>query len=297
MRVLSPILALTSIAFVFAEDEPEVPTQSACERVEESPLPDDDAFFNFHQHDERLDPNQFVKVVFKIMSGLKPDPIKKVQLDYNPILHHLVGPYEMRSTVSHLSKDGSLLHNCYSIIINIHDTNECTHKGSKDWMHNCDASTQCVNTVGGYYCACPDTHFAMAGSGDGKCNGDRDSRSCCGAVTYDGAPKGDSACRQDFICHNSSCAFNDCDPNAVCVPGNVPNTYSCQCDPKHRDVSPPGLPGRACLYVDHCAHAPAACPSGCDCLSVTNVDVDGYFCAPRPGFATYFPAHEYEWAA
>lgn len=59
------------------------------------------------QHDDRLDPNKFVKVVFKIMSEHMKDPIKKVQLDFNPILHHLVGKYTMKSTVTHQTKDGA----------------------------------------------------------------------------------------------------------------------------------------------------------------------------------------------
>jgi hypothetical protein len=53
------------------------------------------------------------------MSKLKPFPIKKVQLDYNPILHHLVGPYSMRSTVSHQTKTGDVLDDCYDIIIQV----------------------------------------------------------------------------------------------------------------------------------------------------------------------------------
>jgi hypothetical protein len=53
-------------------------------------------------------------------------------------------------------------------------------------------------------------------------------------------------------------------------------------------------PGRECLFVDHCEDADA-CPHGCDCHSVVNADKDGFFCAPKPGYATYYPAEEYEW--
>jgi len=41
------------------------------------------------------------------MSEHMKDPIKKVQLDFNPILHHLVGKYTMKSTVTHQTKDGA----------------------------------------------------------------------------------------------------------------------------------------------------------------------------------------------
>ena len=76
-----------------AASEPEVPkpleiaeahAAGQCERIVESPLPDDDAYFQFHQNDERLDPNQFVKVVFKIISGYNGQYVKKVTLDYSP---------------------------------------------------------------------------------------------------------------------------------------------------------------------------------------------------------------------
>ena len=190
------------------------PPHAHCSRL--TPPPPPLALSPTPQHDDRLDPNKFVKVVFKIMSELKPDPIKKVQLDYNPILHHLVGEYTMKSTVTHMTKSGSTVDHCYDIVITIHDTDECTHKGSPDWRHTCHSSTECMNTPGGYYCACPADHFAMQGSGNGKCDGNGDSRSCCGDVTYDGAPHGDFSCREDFKCHSDSCAFNDCDEHATC---------------------------------------------------------------------------------
>jgi hypothetical protein len=125
---------------------------------------------------------------------------------------------------------GTLTDSCYDIIITIHDTNECTHTGARDWMHTCDPSSICENTEGGYNCVCPPNQFAKKGSGKGKCDGNADSASCCGAVTYDGAPHGDHACREDFKCHADSCAFNDCSPDATCTPGAVPNTFTCECN-------------------------------------------------------------------
>jgi hypothetical protein len=276
---------------VNAEDSNEV-----CEEITESPLPDDDHFFNFHQHDERLDPNKFVKVVFGIMSKLKPDPIKKVQLDYNPILHHLVGPYKMRSTVSHETPKGIVV-NCFDIVIQIHDTNECEYHGNPEWEDHCDPSTTCVNTEGGYYCACDEGKFAVKDSGNGKCNGEHDSTECCGVVTYDGSPHGDYLCRGDFKCHSDACAFNECDENAVCIEGEELNTYSCACQNGYRDMSASkGLPpGRQCMFVDHCEDDPNACPIGCDCVSVTNEESDGFYCSPSEGYATYYPENDYEW--
>ena len=63
-----------------------------------------------------------------------------------------------------------------------------------------------------------------------------------------------------------------------------------------RDVGPADSPGRECLFVDHCEDADA-CPHGCDCNSVVNSDKDGFFCSPKPGYATYYPEEEYEWVS
>jgi hypothetical protein len=148
---------------IAAAPEPEVPKPMAiaqahaagqCERIVESPLPDDDAYFQFYQHDERLDPNQFVKVVFKIISGYNGQYVKKVTLDYSPQVRTEVGPYPMLTSVTTV-KDGALVEQCFEIIITVLDTNECTYSGRNlDWMHTCDASTACVNTEGSYYCGC-----------------------------------------------------------------------------------------------------------------------------------------------
>lgn len=177
-----------------ADDEPEIPSgfDHLCEPIKDSASPDDDVLFHFNQHDERLDPNKFVKVVFKIISDLKSDPIKKVLLDYNPILHHLVEEVPMRSMITHVSKSGQIVDKCYNIFIQIHDTNECTFKGRKEWTHDCHSSAHCVNTIGSYYCTCPDTQFAVRGSGNGKCDGEIDSTECCGEVTYAEKNRGDS---------------------------------------------------------------------------------------------------------
>lgn len=148
---------------VAASPEPEVPKPMAiaeahaagqCVRIKESPLPDDDAYFQFYQNDDRLDPNQFVKVVFKIISGYNGQYVKKVTLDYSPHVRTEVGPYPMLTSVTTV-KDGVLVEQCYEIIITVLDTNECTYQGQNpDWTHTCDASTSCVNTQGSYYCAC-----------------------------------------------------------------------------------------------------------------------------------------------
>jgi len=366
MRVAIGLLALAASALqASAEDEPEVPPLGTCKEIRESPLPDDDDFFNFKQvpsfrrserlprrssnpsrgiiltwtmssnvvllcsrfaprpccvsrlnahsrpqirsawvlfscncmspqHDERLDPNKFLRVVFHIMSQRSDDPIKKVQVDFNPILHHITGPYKMRATVSH-QKGDAVVDSCYDLVIQIHDTDECAQEGGKEWHHTCDASTTCVNTQGGYYCACPENSWAVQGSGNNKCDGNSDSTECCGIVTYDGAPHGDFGCRGDFKCHSDSCAFNDCHADAECIPGSSPNTFSCACKTGFRDVGvDKSMPGRVCAAMDHCA-APHPCPTGCDCSSVVNPETDGYFCTPKAGYATYYPNEEYEW--
>jgi len=50
MRV-SWVFAALWAAAVHADDEPEVPTipSGVCQTIQESPFPDDDDFFNFHQ--------------------------------------------------------------------------------------------------------------------------------------------------------------------------------------------------------------------------------------------------------
>jgi len=304
MRRLSSLLTAFLWLVARADVEPELSHHGYCEKIEDSPLPEDDHNFNFFQHDERLDPNKFVKVVFKILSQRQGvDPIKKVQLDYNPILPHLVGRYSMRSTVSHLRTDGSIEDSCYDIVIQIHDTDECLYAGGNpEWTHECDPSSQCVNTKGGYICGCRDGDFALPGSGNGKCTrGHRDSVTCCGEVTFEGADSGgDAECRRGFTCHSDACAFNECDPNAVCVPAGGLD-YSCECRSGFRDVGGgDGLEGRRCEFVDRCL-APnpvggeGACPANCDCQSVTNSEVDGFYCTPREGFEMYYPTNDYEW--
>jgi len=161
--VAEPEAAAEAPEEVVAAPEPEVPKPMAiaeahaagqCVRIKESPLPDDDAYFQFYQNDDRLDPNQFVKVVFKIISGYNGQYVKKVTLDYSPQVRTEVGPYPMLTSVTTV-KDGVLVEQCYEIIITVLDTNECTYQGhNPDWMHTCDASTSCVNTQGSYYCAC-----------------------------------------------------------------------------------------------------------------------------------------------
>ena len=50
MRISWVLAALWAVA-VHADDEPEVPTipSGVCQTIQESPFPDDDDFFNFHQ--------------------------------------------------------------------------------------------------------------------------------------------------------------------------------------------------------------------------------------------------------
>jgi len=232
---------------IAAAPEPEVPKPMAiaqahaagqCERIVESPLPDDDAYFQFYQNDDRLDPNQFVKVVFKIISGYNGQYVKKVTLDYSPQVRTEVGPYPMLTSVTTV-KDGALVEQCFEIIITVLDTNECTYQGrNPDWMHTCDPSTECVNTEGSYYCACKDGAFAVPGSGGGKCQNELASSECCGA---------DGACRSNFQCHTDPCAFQNCHQDAVCRPGAGPNEFACECQAGFKDVRAGGLHLRSAL--------------------------------------------------
>jgi hypothetical protein len=48
MRVIAAVVSFLAAAHVQADDEPDVPAHT-CEQIFESPLPDDDVFFNFMQ--------------------------------------------------------------------------------------------------------------------------------------------------------------------------------------------------------------------------------------------------------
>jgi hypothetical protein len=96
----------------------------------------------------------FIYKKIQIISTIRSELVKRVVLDYNPQLHHEVGPYPMVTHVTTTSKDGVNHEHCYEIWITILDTNECDEKEHPEWRHQCDESTTCVNTEGGYYCAC-----------------------------------------------------------------------------------------------------------------------------------------------
>ena len=74
----------------------------------------------------------------------------------------------------------------------------------------------------------------------------------------------------------------------------MPNTYTCECNSRYRDMGSKSKPGRSCTYVDHCEDADA-CPVGCQCNSVVNSEVDGFFCEPMDGYSAYYPEDEYLW--
>lgn len=250
-----------------------------CEMLE--PLSDEQRFelFRFYQHDERLDPNTFVKVVFKIISSYRPeDVVKKVTLDYNPNLKSEVGRYPILSTVT-IMQDGLMKERCYEIVIDIQDTDECTLSYGHAWAHKCDASTVCVNTVGSYYCACHEGEFVVPESGLPGSKTEITSKFC-----------DNDACRSDFKCHSNSCAFSSCPDNSFCEAGQGPNSYSCVCLQGFRDVGGQLTPH--CVAHNRCAHH--KCPKGCSCDSATNKTVDGYFCNPKPGHMTYVPGAD-EW--
>jgi hypothetical protein len=261
--------------------ERNVPTQvGECEIIEQSPLADDANFFNFHQHDERLDPNELLKVAYQIISTIKAELVKKLVLDYNPQLHRDVGPYSMTAHVTTF-KDGKSHEHCYEIWIRILDTDECTHEEHAEYRHQCDESTTCVNTEGSYYCACNDGEFAVPGSGAGACKDESTSEQCCGD---------NKDCRADFKCHSNKCAFNDCHEDATCIPGSDANSFSCACNDGFRDVGK--VPGYECTPVDHCTNN--KCAANCECESVINATVDGYYCHPKEGEIAYYPRAE-EW--
>ena len=121
-----------------------------------------------------------------------------------------------------------------------------------------------------------DGAFAVPGSGGGKCQNEQSSKDCCGS---------DDACRSNFQCHSDNCAFEDCHKDAVCRPGLGPNEFSCECLAGFKDVGTQAA-GYECEARDHCSGDVPRFPGGCECQSVTNVTVDGYFCHPQDGHIT-----------
>ena len=179
-------------------------------------------------------------------------------------------------------------------MINIKDTDECSHNVHPEWTAACHHSTMCINTNGSYYCACTANNFSVPMKGLPGCNEGKDSRDCCGDTISDGVHNHTfEACRRDFKCHSDSCASsgNDCHEDAVCIPLNTPNTFTCRCKDGYRDVSyDDKMPGRACEFVDHCV--PNACPSGCKCESIPNGTHDGFVCNAVSGYNSYYPTYE-----
>jgi hypothetical protein len=125
-----------------------------------------------------------------------------------------------------------------------------------------------------------DGAFAVPGTGGGKCHDELSSLECCGA---------DDVCRSKFQCHKDQCAFQNCHKDAVCLPGTGPNEFACECKAGFKDMG--AKAGYSCEARNHCSGDVAKCPGGCDCQSVTNTTVDGYFCHPKEGHITCVRIH------
>lgn len=124
------------------------------------------------------------------------------------------------------------------------DVDECASSSDE-----CVAEAACVNTTGGYGCACPDG-FA----GDGRAFG-------TGCADVDECALG----------------LDDCVDRATCT--NLPGAFACSCAPGWSGDGRAG--GSGCADVDECAAMTDDCAPEATCT-----DVDGaWACACLPGYA------------
>ncbi|CAD5233599.1 unnamed protein product [Bursaphelenchus xylophilus] len=127
--------------------------------------------------------------------------------------------------------------------------NECANP----LLNNCSRFADCVDRNDGYECRCKDGYFD-------------ENLSVPGTV-----------CK--FIINEcESPALNDCHKNAECQ--DLPGGFTCKCKHPFDDKSPPGQPGRLCIF-DECLHTNANnCHQNAQC-----VDLDeGFTCQCNEGF-------------
>ena len=88
MRISWVLAALWAVA-VHADDEPEVPTipSGVCQTIQESPFPDDDDFFNFHQvkiGEKSSQAMQFISSApIKLTTGFRPGTARSTSSAYH----------------------------------------------------------------------------------------------------------------------------------------------------------------------------------------------------------------------
>lgn len=100
----------------------------------------------YTQHGTPADIGSDLARLLQEVTGVEAVSDLRIQWRGSP-LQALVGSYELEVQAS---VAGNL--KCYYIKVNVNDTNECDQNTPADWRHRCDASTQCVNTIGSYYC-------------------------------------------------------------------------------------------------------------------------------------------------
>lgn len=140
-------------------------------------------------------------------------------------VHAEVGEYEIVANVTFADRSTR----CYTTLIEVTDTDECSPLVPADWRHACDASARCVNTVGSYACVCDEGSFAPRDAPHG-CAGRRNSTECCPR-----SHKKINECVAGFTCEGDLCD-DKCVEAASCArsvaevtPGRFEASYACSC--------------------------------------------------------------------
>lgn len=233
--------------------------------------------------------------------------ISRISISYtgSDIRGVAVGPRRVKSTITHGDLD-----ECLVVTFNVLDTDECTTT-SKAWMHKCDSTAKCLNTIGSYECSCSDEEgFGTRGSGrphrkasflssgvetPGLCWGHRDTLECCHVPDVFRHCDVDACldhCKSDFRCTTDACSAASCAPHASCFPtgkaheemwGQSVDTggFECVCDPGYEDDGEGGC--KLAQIPDWCANN--ECP--CNCACVPDAKRRGYTCKPEPGYKKY----------
>ena len=220
---------------------------------------------SFKQHEAPSDMSSMLSTVTELIND-ELEGVEDVRVRWEgDFLHHRIGRHTVTADV--VSRTGAA---CYEIDVDVGDTDECSVRVA-GWAHTCDSSAACVNTEGGYECACAADVFAPLGAPH-DCGGRGSTADCClGKNSADRA-----ACASAFACEKDRCG-EACARNAVgCARtlvdrggGRMEAAYACEC--------PPGTvgDGTACpfgqaepAYVDAAGNVAGKIPCGCAVASV-----------------------------